>query len=193
MMCRRDVLHRRLFCAPVDVHRDGRGIGLAAGGWRDGGCEAVGVITSSRAEGPMNRRDGGGGRDDSGDLGTAIEHVPSWRSTVRRLVTTAIIVAMATPAYAQLSPGSGAPPTGAPATGSPGAASPQGGRPSITLGGEKKAKTEDEIKYERELDEAYKSGLNKIPDQKAKADPWGNIRGVATSQSTASQKRPGSK
>jgi hypothetical protein len=141
----------------------------------------------------MNRRDGGGGRDDSGDLGTAIEHVPSWRSTVRSLVTTAIIVAMATPAYAQLSPGSGAPPTGAPATGSPGAASPQGGRPSITLGGEKKAKTEDEIKYERELDEAYKSGLNKIPDQKAKADPWGNIRGAATSQSTASQKRPGSK
>jgi hypothetical protein len=58
---------------------------------------------------------------------------------VRRLVTTAIIVAMATPAYAQLSPGSGAPATGAPATGSPGAASPQGGRPSITLGGEKKA------------------------------------------------------
>ena len=112
---------------------------------------------------------------------------------MRRLVTTAIIVAMATPAYAQLSPGSGAPPTGAPATGSPGAASPQGGRPSITLGGEKKAKTEDEIKYERELDQAYKSGLNKIPDQKAKADPWGNIRGAGTSQSNASQKRPSSK
>jgi hypothetical protein len=163
MMCRRDVLHRRLFCAPVDVHRDGRGIGLAAGGWRDGGCEAVGVITSSRAEGPMNRRDGGGGRDDSGDLGTAIEHVPSWRSTVRRLVTTAIIVAMATPAYAQLSPGSGAPPTGAPATGSPGAASPQGGRPSITLGGEKKAKTEDEIKYERELDELTSRASTRSP------------------------------
>jgi hypothetical protein len=110
---------------------------------------------------------------------------------VRSLVTTAIIVAMATPAYAQLSPGSGAPAT--PATGSPGAASPQGGRPSFTLGGDKKAKTEDEIKYERELDQAYKSGLNKIPDQKAKPDPWGNIRGAGTSQSTASQKRPGSK
>jgi hypothetical protein len=110
---------------------------------------------------------------------------------VRSLVTTAIIVAMATPACAQLSPGSGAPAT--PATGSPGAASPQGGRPSLTLGGDKKAKTEDEIKYERELDQAYKSGLNKIPDQKAKADPWGNIRGAGTSQSTASQKRSGSK
>jgi len=61
------------------------------------------------------------------------------------------------------------------------------------LGGEKKAKTEDEIKYERELDQAYKSGLNNIPDQKAKADPWGSIRGAETSQSTANQKRPAAK
>ena len=149
--------------------------------------------TTGSDEGQTNRRHGGGGRDDSDDTRTAIRREPSWRSTVRNLVTTAIIVAMATPAYAQLSPGSGAPATGAPATGSPGAASPQGGRPSLTLGGEKKAKTEDEIKYERELDQAYKSGLNKIPDQKAKADPWGNIRGAGTSQSNASQKRPSSK
>jgi hypothetical protein len=93
-----------------------------------------------------------------------------------------MLVAMAAPAYAQL-PGNGAPGNG----------SSEGGRPSITVGGDKKAKTEDEIKYERDLDRAYKSGLNKIPDQKPKADPWGNIRGAATSPSNANQRRPSSK
>jgi hypothetical protein len=99
-------------------------------------------------------------------------------------------VAMAAPAYAQLSPGNGAPGNGGPGNGSP-----EGGRPSITVGGDKKAKTDDEIKYERQLDQAYKSGLSKIPDQKPKADPWGNIRGAVTtpSQSNPNQRRPSSK
>jgi hypothetical protein len=101
-----------------------------------------------------------------------------------------MIVAMAAPAYAQLSPGNGVPGNGVPGSGSP-----EGGRPSITVGGDKKAKTEDEIKYERQLDKAYKSGLSKIPDQKPKADPWGSIRGAATTpaQSNSNQRRTGSK
>jgi len=103
---------------------------------------------------------------------------------VRSLLTTMMmIVAMAAPAYAQLSPGNGAPGSGA----------PQGAKPSITVGGDKKAKTDDDIKYEQELDQAYKSGLSKIPDQKAKADPWGNVRGAATPQSNPTQRRPSSK
>jgi hypothetical protein len=61
------------------------------------------------------------------------------------------------------------------------------------LGGDKKAKTDDEVKHERELDQAYKSGLSKIPDQKAKADPWGGVRGVVTPQSKPNQRRPSSK
>jgi hypothetical protein len=89
-----------------------------------------------------------------------------------------MIVAMAAPAYAQLTPGS---------------SSPEGAKPSITVGGDKKAKTDDDRKYERELDQAYKSGLSKIPDQKAKADPWGNVRGAATPQSNPTQRRPSSK
>ena len=97
---------------------------------------------------------------------------------MRSLVTTMMIVAMAAPAYAQLPPGTG---------------SSEGGKPSITVGGDKKAKTADEIKYEQDLDRAYKSGLNKIPDQKAKTDPWGNVRGAATPQTNANQRRPGSK
>jgi hypothetical protein len=97
---------------------------------------------------------------------------------VRITLTTIMIVAMAAPAYAQLTPGS---------------SSPEGAKPSITVGGNKKAKTDDDIKYERELDQAYKSGLSKIPDQKAKADPWGNVRGAATPQSNPTQRRPSSK
>ena len=106
-------------------------------------------------------------------------------SAVRSLATTMMLVAMAAPAYAQLSPGNGAPGNG----------SPEGGRPSLTVGGDKKIKTEDDIKYERQLDQAYKSGLSKIPDQKPKADPWGSIRGAATtpSQPNPNQRRPSSK
>jgi hypothetical protein len=105
-----------------------------------------------------------------------------WRSAVRSLVTTMLImamliVAMAAPAYAQLAPGS----------------APEGAKPSITMGGDKKAKTDDDVKYERELDQAYKSGLSKIPDQKAKSDPWGNVRGAATPQANPNQRRPNSK
>jgi hypothetical protein len=95
---------------------------------------------------------------------------------VRSLVTTMILVALAAPAYAQ----------------PPGIGSSEG-KPSLTVGGDKKAKTEDEIKYERELDRAYKSGLSKIPDQKPKADPWGTIRGAATSPPNPNQRRPSSK
>jgi hypothetical protein len=100
-----------------------------------------------------------------------------WRSAVRSLVTTMLIVAMAAPAYAQLAPGS----------------APEGAKPSITMGGDKKAKSDDDIKYERDLDQAYKSGLSKIPDQKAKSDPWGNVRGAATPQANPNQRRPNSK
>jgi hypothetical protein len=90
---------------------------------------------------------------------------------VKSLVTM-MIVAMATPAYAQLSPG-----------GAPGSGSSQSTKPGITVGGDKKAKTDDDLQYERELDQAYKSGLSKIPDKKANTDPWGNVRGAATPQS----------
>jgi hypothetical protein len=93
------------------------------------------------------------------------------------LIMAMLIVAMAAPAYAQLAPGS----------------APEGAKPSITMGGDKKAKSDDDIKYERDLDQAYKSGLSKIPDQKAKSDPWGNVRGAATPQANPNQRRPNSK
>ena len=101
---------------------------------------------------------------------------------MKSLMTTIVIVALASPAYAQLSPG-----------GSPGGGASSSGRPSLTLGGEKKAKTEDELEYEKRRDEAYKAGLNKIPDKKANTDPWGSVRGAATQPSKPNQQRPTSK
>jgi hypothetical protein len=100
---------------------------------------------------------------------------------VKSLVTTMVIVALATPAYAQLSPG-----------GSPGSTS-SSGKPSLTLGGDKKAKTEDELEYEKQRDDAYKAGLNKIPDKKANTDPWGSVRGATAQPSKPNQPRPSSK
>jgi hypothetical protein len=84
---------------------------------------------------------------------------------VRSLVTTMMIVALATPAYAQMTP---------------------------NLFQERKhLKTDVEVQQERERESAYKSGISKIPDPKAKADPWGNVRGAGP-QSDQSQ-RPASK
>jgi hypothetical protein len=96
---------------------------------------------------------------------------------MRSLVATMVIVALASPAYAQLSPG-----------GAPGSTS-SSGRPGITLGGETKSKTEDEIKEEKARDDAYKAGVSKIPD-KAKSDPWGNLRSAAPQAKPTAQKPP---
>ena len=41
-----------------------------------------------------------------------------------------------------------------------------------------KAKMREKRASEREIDEAYKSTLGKIPDAKQKVDPWGGIRTV---------------
>jgi hypothetical protein len=111
---------------------------------------------------------------------------------VRILVTTMVILALAVPAYAQLSTGGA--PGGSGASGGSGGSS--SARPGLTLGGEKKAKTDDELQEEKEREEAYKAGVNKIPDQKPKSDPWGSIRGAATTptkaapQTKSSQQRP---
>jgi hypothetical protein len=86
---------------------------------------------------------------------------------MRSLVATMVIVALGSPAYAQLSPG-----------GAPGSSS-ESARPSLTLGGGVKSKSADELKEEKERDSAYKAGAAKIPDQKAKSDPWGNLRSAA--------------
>ena len=95
---------------------------------------------------------------------------------MRSLVATVVIVALASPAYAQLATG-----------GAPGSTSSEG-RPSLTLGGGQKTKTEDELKEDKVRDDAYKAGVAKIPDQKAKSDPWGNLRSASPQPKATAQK-----
>ena len=64
-----------------------------------------------------------------------------------------VIAVMATPVYAQFSP---------------------------NLAGEGvKLKTDADVKAERDREAGYRSGVNKIPDGKAKSDPWAGVRGAA--------------
>ena len=89
------------------------------------------------------------------------------RREMRIIVTAIMIAAMATPAYAQFNPN--------------------------LLGEGKKLKSDAEITQEQERESRFKSGISKIPEQKGKVDPWGNVRGVATPQPNQNQSRPSSK
>jgi hypothetical protein len=88
-------------------------------------------------------------------------------SAVRHFVAAMMIVALATPACAQVSPN--------------------------LAGGSTKLKTDVDIKQEQDRENGFKSGINKIPDAKGKVDPWGNVRGAATPPAAQSQARPSSK
>jgi hypothetical protein len=88
-------------------------------------------------------------------------------SAVKSLVAMMVVMAMATPAGAQMSPN--------------------------LFGEGLHRKTDVEVQQEKEREKNYKAGIGKIPDAKAKVDAWGNVRGAATPQSNQSQQRPGSK
>jgi hypothetical protein len=78
------------------------------------------------------------------------------RRALRTTVAAIITTALATPVYAQFNLGGG------------------GSRP----------KTDVEAKQERESEAGYKAGISRIPDAKAKVDPWGGVRNAP---STANQ------
>lgn len=46
-------------------------------------------------------------------------------------------------------------------------------------------KTQEDVDAEKARDKAYQSGLKKLPDQAAKSDPWGNMRGTSQNQTQA--------
>jgi len=48
--------------------------------------------------------------------------------------------------------------------------------PPVNLLQDKPAKSQEEKDAEAARDKAYKETLKKIPDAKAPADPWGNVR-----------------
>jgi hypothetical protein len=71
---------------------------------------------------------------------------------VRTLIqVVAIVVALSGPAFAQ---------------------SPVG----VPLKAPDKPLTQEEIEKQKAADRAYEAAVNKIPDKKSSADPWGNIR-----------------
>ena len=86
---------------------------------------------------------------------------------MKNLVTAMMVVAIATPAYAQLTPN--------------------------LSGGASKLKTEVDIQQEQARENGFKSGLSKIPDAKGKVDPWGNVRSSAPAPSGQTQARPAPK
>jgi hypothetical protein len=48
--------------------------------------------------------------------------------------------------------------------------------PSVNLAPEDHPLSTEEIEKRKAIEDAYKSALKKIPDQKKSVDPWGNIR-----------------
>jgi hypothetical protein len=63
--------------------------------------------------------------------------------------------------------------------------------PSINMLDQGAPKTQEEILRGKEIDQAYKSTMKKVPDQKKpNNDPWADVRG--TNQSSSAQKHTGS-
>jgi hypothetical protein len=51
----------------------------------------------------------------------------------------------------------------------------------------KRPPTQDEIDRQKAEEQAYDKAVQKIPDKKSSADPWGTIRPAAPASSTASK------
>jgi hypothetical protein len=78
---------------------------------------------------------------------------------VFRVAMVAVVIALlAAPAYAQM--------------------------PAMNLLMEKPGKTQDEKDADAAREKAYQDTLKKIPDAKAPADPWGNVRSTDTPKKT---------
>ena len=57
--------------------------------------------------------------------------------------------------------------------------------PPVNLLQDKPGKTQEEKDAEAVRDKAYQDTLKKIPDAKAPADPWGNVRSTDTPKAPA--------
>ena len=55
--------------------------------------------------------------------------------------------------------------------------------PGIGLNADRPQLTKEEQEKRKAVDDAYKSTINKLPDKKKLADPWGDIRSPATNSS----------
>ena len=64
--------------------------------------------------------------------------------------------------------------------------------PAINMLDQGKPKTQDEIDRGHAIDDAYKSTLKKVPDQKKSNDPWADVRGSSQPTTVQKQGRTGS-
>jgi hypothetical protein len=55
--------------------------------------------------------------------------------------------------------------------------------PGINLAPDKPPLTAEEQEKRKAVDDAYKSAIEKVPDKKKSADPWGDIRPSTTTSS----------
>ena len=63
---------------------------------------------------------------------------------------------------------------------------------SINMLPEDKKKTPEEIERGQAIDDAYKSTMKKVPDQKTSSDPWADVRGSSQPTTVQKQGRTGS-
>ena len=63
---------------------------------------------------------------------------------------------------------------------------------SINMLPEDKKKTPEEIEHGQAIDNAYKSTMKKVPDQKTNNDPWAVVRGSSQPTTVQKQGRTGS-
>jgi hypothetical protein len=73
-------------------------------------------------------------------------------ASARIIMMVVTVVALATPALAQM--------------------------PAINMAPQGKHMTSEEIEKQKEIDRAYKDAISKLPDQQGSKDPWGNVRNV---------------
>jgi hypothetical protein len=65
--------------------------------------------------------------------------------------------------------------------------------PAINMLNQDKPKTQDEIQRGQAIDDAYKSTMKKVPDQKkTSSDPWADVRGSSQPTTVQKQGRAGS-
>jgi len=60
-------------------------------------------------------------------------------------------------------------------------------RPSINLNADGRPLTQEEREKRKAVDDAYRSTIDKLPEQKKTADPWGNMRSPSTTSSKQRQ------
>ena len=55
--------------------------------------------------------------------------------------------------------------------------------PGISMNADRPQLSKEELEKRKAVDDAYKSAINKLPDKKKAADPWGDMRSPSANPS----------